>query len=230
LPDDRRRIIEAAREVDRAVQLVGRLLEGARTPVAGEVRVTSTDSFCQVLLPAVLAGIAAEAPDLRLTLISSNAYVDLGRTQADITVRPTVRLPDELVGERAAELGFAAYERQGGNDLWLGLTGQLERTIAARWLADNVAREAMGDGADSFLTLRELAALGRGRAILPCFLGDDDGRLTRIDGGIPEMSVGVWVACHADLADVPRLSRTRRLLAQGLAGRARELLGVQSGG
>lgn len=225
LPDDRRRIIEAAREVDRAVQQVGRLMAGARAPLSGDVRVTSTDSFCQILLPEVLDRIGPEAPDLRVTLISSNAYVDLGRTEADITVRPTVRLPDELVGERAADLGFAAYAAEGGADCWLQLTGQLERTLPARWMAAELSAAQAGDGADSFLTLRELAARGRGRAVLPCFLGDGDRRLVRQRGLMPDMAVGIWVASHADLAHIPRIARMRRLLTEGLSALSPGLAG-----
>lgn len=225
LPPDRQRILEAAREVDRAVQMVDRLLAGARAPLTGEVRVTSTDSFCQVLLPPVLARIAAGAPDLRLTLIGSNAHLDLGRIQADIAVRPTQRLPEDLVGERAATLAFAAYSRADGAAYWLMPAGQLERTLPARWLAENVAPEQTGDGADSFLTLREMAALGRGRAILPCFLGDADPRLVRLAGLVPPMSVDIWVASHADLAHVPRFARLRRLLTEALAAEAPRLAG-----
>jgi DNA-binding transcriptional LysR family regulator len=225
LPPDRQRILEAAREVDRAVQMVDRLLAGARAPLMGEVRVTSTDSFCQVLLPPVLARIAADAPDLKLTLISSNAHLDLGRVQADIAVRPTVRLPEDLVGERAATLAFAAYGRADGDERWLVPAGQLARTLPARWMAENVAPERAGDGADSFLTLREMAALGRGRAILPCFLGDAEPRLGRLAGLIPPMGVDVWVASHADLADVPRFARLRRLLTDALAEEAPRLAG-----
>lgn len=229
LPADRARIVDAVREVDRAVLLVHRLISGARAPLSGDVRITSTDSFCQILLPPLLAQISVEAPDLRAILVSSNAYVDLGRSQADVTVRPTQKLSDELTGSRAASLGFALYASAAANPLperWLSLTGQLERTVPARWMAEHVAAELQGDGADSFLTLRALAGLGRGMAILPCFLGDADGQLQRVEGRMPPMAVDIWVASHSDLAQVPRIALMRRLLSEAIAAEAPRLAGV----
>ncbi len=226
LAPDLARVIEAARDVDRAVQTVQRLLAGARAPLTGEVRITSTDSFCQCLLPPILARIATEAPALKVTLISSNGYVDLGRTEADVAVRPTARLPGNLIGERPALLGFGLYRARGaGAEVWLGLTGQLERTVPARWMADHVGADRIGDASDSFLTLRELAAAGRGMAILPHFLAAGDARLAPVTGLMPALAVDVWVASHADLADVPRIALMRRLLTRGLAAEAARLLG-----
>lgn len=228
LPADRARIIDAVREVDRAVQLVHRLITGARAPLSGEVRITSTDSFCQILLPPLLARISVEAPDLRAVLVSSNAYVDLGRSQADVTVRPTQKLSDELTGNRVASLGFALYASAAAERLparWLSLTGQLERTVPARWMAEHVEADLQGDGADSFLTLGALAGLGRGMAILPCFLGDADDRLQRIEGRMPPMAVDIWVASHSDLAQVPRIALMRRLLSEAIAAEAPRLAG-----
>ncbi len=230
LPPDRQRLLEATREVDRAVQVVARLLQGVRAPLSGEVRITSTDSFCQVLLPPVLAAIAVTAPELKVTLLSSNTHVDLGRTQADITVRPTLRLPEDLVGNRAAGLAFGLYHAASGPgadlaDRWLGLLGPLEHTLPGRWMAEHITPERIGDGADSFLTLREMAAEGRGLAILPRFLGEGDRRLVVRPGILPPMVVDIWVASHADLAQVPRIALMRRLLTEGLAARSADLAG-----
>jgi DNA-binding transcriptional LysR family regulator len=220
VPPDRMPIVDAAREVDRAVQSVSRLLAGARAPLTGDVRITSTDSLCQILLPPIIASISREAPEVRVQLLSSNAHMDLGRIQADITVRPTDKLPDDLVGSRAAELAFGLYHLSSESPdklAWLGLVGQLSRTVPSRWMADSLSDSDITDGADSFMTLRELALQGRGLAILPRFLGDSDPRLSRIIGMMPPLSVDIWVASHVDLAGVPRIALMRRLLTEAIA-------------
>ena len=234
LPPDRLRILEAAREVDRAVQTVARLMQGVRAPLTGDVRITSTDSFCQVLLPPILAQIALQAPDLTVTLLSSNTHVDMGKTVAEITVRPTTRLPDDLIGVHAANLGFSLFRAVTavGDDgtavattPWLRLAGAMERTVPGRWMAENLRADQIGDGADSFLSLREMAAAGRGLAILPSYLGHGDTRLRPVLGQLPPMEVGIWVASHADLAHVPRIAQMRRMLSDGLAALAPMLSG-----
>lgn len=226
VPAAQRRVIDAAREVEQAVQTVRRVLQGVRAPLSGEVRVTSTDSFCLHVLPEVLGHLRGVAPDLKVEILCSNAHLDLARTQAEIAVRPAAQLPDDLVGEVPARLGFAAFRARGsaGGD-WLGLSGTLVRSLPARWLAAHVDPARLAASADSFPALRELVAAGLGQSILPAFLGDEDPRLERDESGFEPMAVDIWVASHADLAGIPRIAEVRRTFCEVLAGMARRLSG-----
>ncbi len=226
VPGARKRIIEAAREVDRAVQAVGRMLQGSRAPLAGEVRVTSTDSFCQYVLPPIVARLRHVSPNLKIELLCSNSHLDLARTHADITVRPAVKLPDDLVGQSAAMLGFGLFRAPGfQGDAWLGISGSAARSRVGQWIAAEVDPAKIVAAADSFLVLRELAAEGQGMAILPDFLGTEDARLERVRGRMPDIAVDIWVASHPDLADVPRIAETRRALTRALSAVAGRLRG-----
>ncbi len=228
VPRDRLRLIEAAREAEAAHLAVDRLVAGARAPLAGAVRVTSTDTFCLAVLPQALMRLRAEAPELRIDLLCSNAHADLARIEAEIAVRPALELPEDLAGEAAAELGLAAYAPAADPDTaaWLGLSGPLARSKSvAEWMKANVAPTALTGAADSFVVLREMAAAGQGKALLPCVLGDGDPRLTRLEGTLPEFAVPIWVASHADLADAPRLSAVRARLAEALRADASRLRG-----
>lgn len=221
---DRIRMIEAAREVESAVFTVERLAKGAEASIFGDVRITSTDTFCHVVLPPLLMPVQSRARDLRLSLLCSNDHLDLSRLHADIAVRPAQRLPDGLVGAVVARLGFAAYAAPGAPDGWLGLTGAPARSKAGRWLSEQADGGAVAV-ADSFLVLREFAASGVGRAVLPCVLGDVDPRLSRLEGVMPPIEVDLWVASHADLADVPRIAAVREVLSEALSGQAAALRG-----
>ncbi len=226
ISEDRIRVIDAAREVENAVQAVGRIIQGAQAPLRGVVRVTSTDTFCCQILPAMLARWQGQEGELRIDMLSTNAHLDLSRLHADIAVRPTARLADDLSGEVAARLAFDVYALKGsGSERWLGLSGALARSVVAGWLADNAGAEAISGSADSFVTLRELAAAGIGQAILPCILGDADPRLERRPGILPATEVDIWVASHFDLVDVPRIRAVRRLLVEGLSSIADRLAG-----
>lgn len=221
------RVIEAAREVDRAVQAVGRALRGTQAPLAGEVRVTSTDSLCHCVLAPIVARLRTVSPELRVELMCSNRHLDLGRTDADIAVRPAVDLPDDLVGEVAAVLGFGLYRAR---DLetgdWIGLSGPLSRSRVGRWIDATVGSERVVVRADSFVVAREFAAAGMGLAAMPDFLGAEDARLEPVEGILPDLPVDIWVASHADLAHVPRIAAARRQLTEALAGQAERLRGA----
>ena len=218
VPADRLRTVEGLREVQRAVLAVNRLMQGHHAPLSGAVRLTSTDSICQLILPPIIAAIRREAPELRFDLYATNAHLELARLQADITVRPAVALPDDLFGVVAADIGFAAYVARGAGGVsgWLGIGGPSARSLPAQWMDANIAKAEITGAADSFLILREMAAGGQGHTILPCYLGDRDPRLVRLAGLIPPMRVSLWVASHIDLADTPRVRAVRGMLAAGL--------------
>lgn len=221
---DRARVIEAAREVANAMVSVERLMDGARAPVRGVVRISSTDSLCQVLLPSFMARMQTVTPDLRLDYFSSNAHLDFSRLQADIAVRPAERLPDELSGETNAQLVFRAYSAPSRPGGWVGMAGPLVRSAPAAWMAANVAPEAIAGGADSFVVLRELCRAGVGVAILPVYLGEGVPGLVARPELMADIRVPVWVASYTELRDVPRIRIVREHLLAHLAEQA-DLLG-----
>ncbi|EAR51013.1 transcriptional regulator, LysR family protein [Oceanicola granulosus HTCC2516] len=213
LPPERFGLIEAARGVAAAVEGVERLANGVSGP-GQPVRITSTDSLCVAVLPPICAALAAAGVPVELR--SSNRHLDLGRLHADIAVRPAERLPAELAGVEAGALGFALYAAGPEVEGWLGAQGALARSRAAAWLADNGAESDLRGGADSFLALRELAALGLGRTLLPCCLGAPDPRLVRVGTGGDAFAVPLWVATHPDLGDAARIRTARDRLADAL--------------
>ncbi len=222
-------VLAAMRAMEEAALGVARALDAARAPLAGTVRVTSTDTLCLALLAPIVARLMTEAEGLTIELNAQNQPADLARLDADIAVRPAVTLPPELVGDRAGSLGFSVYAAPGGEAGWLGFGGTLHRSAPASWLNANVSEAEIAGRADSFPVLREMAVAGQGRAILPQVLGDPDGRLVRLDDILPPMQVDIWVASHADLADVPRIRAVRELLLRSLASLP-EIAPAQSGG
>ena len=225
VPPDKLRIVEAAREAALAIDTVTRMIRGNGARLSGIVRITSTDTFCLTILPPILAQMQSESDGLRVELLCNNAHLDLARLNADISVRPAPKLPDDLRGEVAAVLGFAAYAAvAGGPKTWLGLRGTLTRSPAAQWMEHNLAPDVIAGGSDSFVVLREMVVGLMGRAILPCCLADHDDRLIRLQD-VPLLSVPIWVASHADLADAPRLRTLRLQLAEALRQRALMLAG-----
>ena len=167
-----------------------------------------------------------DVAELRIEVLSSNTHLDLSRIDAEVTVRPAARMPEDLVGEPAAKLGFGVYGMTGAATTdWLGLAGTLATSAPGQWMAANVDPESIVASADSFLVLAALAAQGHGLAILPVFVGASDPRLAPVRGVMPPMSVDIWVASHNELARVPRIARVRALLTRELAGIAHELSG-----
>lgn len=229
LPSENEPLIEAIREVEHAVRSVERLILGGKAPLSGKVRITSTDTLCHSILPMIVSEMKADAAQLSLELLSTNAHLDMTRLDAEITVRPAMALPDHLVGQQAGDLLFGVYEsalsEQVGDPDWLGLSGPVRRTKAAQWMGENVAEARITGSADSFLTLREMVAAGAGLAFLPRMLALGDTRLRERRDLAPQFSVPIWVASHVDLQNVPRIAQVSRLLVEKLKAKSDLLSG-----
>jgi len=223
---DRVHVIRAAQDAEAAMREVSRLASGGRQAFSGTIRITSTDTLCAMILSKFATEVSASDRNLRVTLLSSNAHLDLIREQAHFVVRPSVALSDGLVGEAVANLGFAAYAAHETTTAWFTLTGPLARSVAAKWMGDNVSPEHLTTACDSFLTLREMASQGGGIAVLPCFIGDSDDRLTRLKTAMPHLSVPLWVARHVDAINTHQMQAVRQGLSKFLADQKRILHGA----
>ncbi|RZW08242.1 MAG: LysR family transcriptional regulator [Rhodobacteraceae bacterium] len=215
---ERRALVEALREAQTAVGQVERLIDAERPGVANAIRITSTDAFCHFVLPGIIAHVSRELTN-PISLLSGNAHLDFARLQADITVRPAVALPEELAGEKVGAFRFGIYADDPAQTGWLGLEGAIARSVAGKWQQKHFSAADIAIASDSFVALADLAAAGRGRTLLPAFVGDATPGLVLIDTPDDIPAVPVWVASHVDLLKSGRLKRTRTLLCNALAER-----------
>lgn len=220
---DKQDVINAARAAAEAVELAGHRASGSAIGAGGKLRITSTDTLGQSLLPEVLAEIGARQKNLTFEILCSNAHVDLARLNIDITVRPAPKLPEGLEGQAVANLGFAAYASSRTPRGWLGLAGPLARSVAADWMAQHVKPDEITGASDSFLILSRLAALGKARAILPCLIGDMIPGLVRLQRDMPPLTVPLWVASPKEAVAQPRVKSALADIGQAIAARADQL-------
>lgn len=216
LRPDRADVIEAARVAAIALGRVGHLLRTGGVGQGDLLRLTSTDTFCTTVLAHGIGRISQVMAPHRVCLLSSNAHLDMGRLQADLSVRPAPVCPPDMAGEAAITLRFGTYARDPDEQRWLGVAGPLTRAAPARWIAENVPSEDIKAYADSFVALREMAETGQGIALLPELLARGRAGLRLVDRGMPEMSVPVWVLCHRDLAGSPRMRRFMTVVTEVL--------------
>ena len=226
VPPNRMKVVTALREVQDSILAVERALKGATEPLRGELNVTSTDTFCQKLLPEIIAGFCHQAPDLRVNLVCTNAHVDFDRLSADLTVRPAGQLADGLFGDIACNLGFGVFKRKGQKtQRWHELQGALAGSLPAKWMRETLSADHIIQGADSFLVLQEMAVFGAGMSILPHFIGREDPRLIEVHDIMPDTNVDIWVASHSDLRNSPRIRAGQAMLLAGLKQHAARLGG-----
>jgi DNA-binding transcriptional LysR family regulator len=160
------------------------------------------------------------ANDPLVEVSTSNAFANLTRRDADVALRPAADPPENLVGRRLSRIGFAIYgsrpfverldaELKEGVELagldWIWPDVTLASTAVGRWMHDQVPTTHPVLRADSLVAMREASASGLGLAVLPCYLGDTDGRLRRFGSPLPDLSTELWLLTHADLRRTARV-------------------------
>jgi DNA-binding transcriptional LysR family regulator len=207
-------VIDAAQRVDEEMAGLERKLAGADLRPSGVLRVTITDSAVDLITP-MFAAFQAAHPQIVLEVAISNQFFTLSRRDADVAIRPSVDVPEDLIARRIAGVASALYaapsyvERRKRWALaehdWLASDDSLSHLGSARWLRRQVPLERVVYRASSLVPLQVAARAGMGVAALPCYLGDRDPALVRVKGPIADMAATLWVLLHPDLRRVARI-------------------------
>jgi DNA-binding transcriptional LysR family regulator len=231
-------MIAAAARVDEEIIGLERKLAGADLRPSGSVRVTITDTGVDLLTP-IFAAFRAAHPQIALEVVVANSFFTLSRRDADVAIRPSVDVPEELIAHRTATIATALYatpryvvshsRRALAENEWIGPDDSLSHLGSARWMRKHVPPERIVYRANSLIALQAAARAGLGVAPLPCFLGDRDRELVRVKAPIADMATTLWVLIHPDLRRtarirafvdfiIPELNRLRPLL-EGRVGK-----------
>jgi DNA-binding transcriptional LysR family regulator len=204
----------------------------------GDLSVTAPGSVGLHFMPAILTRFQARHPGVVVELVITNQQLDLGRRDADIAIRVSNDPPETLVGRRICTVRWAVYRRRdailpegsAANDpgAFIGYAGPLGRASTRRWIEANVDPERIVARANSAYCMLELARLGFGAALLPCFLGDASPDLARSGFILPELDAGLWMLTHADLRRAARVRAFMDFAAAELAKHRRAIEGDES--
>ncbi|MFZ5843838.1 MAG: LysR family transcriptional regulator [Pseudomonadota bacterium] len=181
----------------------------------GMVRISTTDSVAQALLPPILARCRQQYPQITLSVEVENRAVNLSKRDADIAIRPTQQPPEHLIGKCLAPLNFSVYggtryiKEAGARTLaqheWIALDESFSGHRTLRWLENIKPLADVGYRTNSFGNIRQTCINSLGLALLPAILGDNTPGLVRIGERVPECAVNLWLLTHPDLRETTRI-------------------------
>ena len=203
-------VFERAMEIEAAAHGIARLAKAAHAPLAGRVTLSAPPALATHLLAEHLPRFRKEYPDIRLSLSAQGQQISLSRREADVAVR-LVR-PDETgsVARRLGTMAFGLYAHRSYVHLeeperweFIGWDETYAPSPAQSWLLDIAgSRSVVCELTHSSEHLVAVRA-GVGFAGLPCFLGERDSDLVRIDQDIPQFARDIWLVAHRDLRNTP---------------------------
>ena len=170
--------------------------------------------------------VAGTEPRLALKIVSGSRSVDLLRREADLGIRNRRPTTLGLAGRRLGPVAFAVYgaprflasnpascdERRFADVDWIVFGPPDTEIPSTSWLEHHLRRQSLLLSSDARAVL-DAAAAGAGLCILPCFIGDADGRLGRASAAIPDLMHEHWLVSH----DEDRHNRTIRIAANRVA-------------
>jgi DNA-binding transcriptional LysR family regulator len=223
-------LAHAGAQVEETASEALRKVAGRDLRPSGVVRITTTDTLAQTLVPAMLGPLRTQCPEISIHLHATNELQNLSKRDADIAIRPSSQPPGHLLGRRVGVVGYAVYGERGALTAWRGVSGawpawrdapwiavdeSLSQHRSLAWLARQVDLADVATRCNSFMSVAHACAAGLGLAVLPCFVGDTMSALQRVGSRLEELDTDAWLLTHADLRDTARIRVVLDVLQQG---------------
>jgi len=215
-------IVAYAERVEAAVQAFELRVAASDTELAGTIRVTCPEVLGLKLMGStIIEKFNACYPGLRVEMIVSDKYFDLGKGEADVAFRACAPFPTDsaLFGRKIVPAPWAVYASKAYVARHGGINGRQEINRhavvhfessmrdhpAAHWLqsvAPTANVIARGSSLPAALTA---VKSGVGVGVLPVNLGDNENDLVRLFGPIPNLPSDIYLLIHEDMKEAPRV-------------------------
>jgi DNA-binding transcriptional LysR family regulator len=216
-----RTVIAHAERMSFEANAVTRHVGGVDEALSGTVKISLLGTVLSHILAPHLNSFSIRYPQITLEFIAEISLADLNRQKADIVVRFQDNPREDLYGRRVAEMRSALYCGLQFDETLYG-TGQAipvigwgrgPRVLAefrdlglekpdVRWCAADVATQVA------------IAKAGAGVANLPCYVGDSEPMLRRLNPERTRHINDVWVLTHDSLKSSERVRVVFDFLAQ----------------
>ncbi len=217
--------------MEERAQAIDRQMFGQDSQLKGRLKVTVPYDFANHVLMPHLDGFRKSWPHIDLELLTTTGLMDLAAREADVAVRLTEKPPDYLIGRKVLPLRHGIY---GAPTLLRKLDDRPPIIVYRResglpeWAEQHFAGAPVVLRTDNASTILAAVRNGLGIARMPCFMGDFDSSIRRLDLDMPLSPWGVWILSHVDLRSTARVRVARDYLADIIEAERAFILGERS--
>lgn len=224
-------LFKHALAMEASAEAASREVFGQDAELAGPLTVTTSHDVAERLIMPALPAFTAAYPKIALKLFTATGLVDLAAREADIAVRLTAKPPDYLIGREAVRLGHGVY----GTERTLAAPGDDPDVILFHsdtdrppWVGEHFPKARCVLRADDVTTMAAATVRHVGLSRMPCYIGDTEPGLVRLDVPLTPSDWGIWILSHVDLRASARVRVCREFLLATLRKRAPLIRGETS--
>lgn len=217
-------VVEQARRMESAAFDIARQVKSQQVSLNGRVTLSASPVLATHFIAPRLLDFRQKYPEIQLSISAQAHHISLSRGEADIAMRHVRPSEPSNVARRVGTMLFDLYASRTYSYLatpehWAFIA--YEREFAdmpqQQWLleiADNrpIACE-LSDISGHLIAARS----GVGVAGLPCFLGDVEPELVKLEHGKSSFSRDIWLVIHRDMKRSPIVRTVMNYFAESFA-------------
>jgi len=206
-------LIGPAEAMEAQTNSIARKLSGLDLKPSGTIRLSLPPALSHGLLSDMLCGFSKSYPEISIRTIATNRVSDLRRLEADVSLRVTRKVEEDVYGRKLVSFVQAVY----ASPAYLEQHTQLLVTggSGGHWIAWSDNQDWVAASPFPKATVRhvlpeismqiEAAAQDLGLIKVPAFAGDADPRLVRVPHVPLQSGHDIWILYHGDLRRVARV-------------------------
>jgi len=206
---------EHARRMEEITQAIDRDVFGQDAELKGPLKITVAHDVAERLVIPRLREFRDTYPCIDLDILTTTGLVDLAAREADIALRLTAKPPDYLIGREVVPMRHGVY----GSPSYLEDANRSARVILFRgdpeqpqWVQQHFPDAEIAMRVDDVGAMAHAVANGMGLARMPCYVGDTEPRIRRLDLKLTPSTWGIWILSHVDLRSTARVRVAREFL------------------
>jgi len=205
--------------IEDKIRTIDRQTANQDAALAGSLKLTSSFELANRLIIPKMKVFCHRFPDIDMQLLVTKNLIDLAAMEADLAIRITPNPPDYLVGFEIMTLHYGIY----ASPDYLYSSAKKTKVILFQsetkrpdWVKKYTDNSDISLRVDDAGSMAVAAANGFGLARLPCFIGDTQSGLVRLDIEIPASDWGIWILNHVELRTTARVRTCKEYLVSVL--------------
>lgn len=222
---------EHARRMEEITQAIDRDVFGRDAELRGPLKLTVAHDVAERLVIPRLREFRDTYPCIDLDILTTTGLVDLAAREADIALRLTAKPPDYLIGREVLPMCHGVY----GSPDYVGKLNEKVEVVLFRgdpeqpeWVQQHFPGAEIAMRVDDVGTMALAVANHMGLARMPCYIGDKEHAIRRLDLELTPSTWGIWILSHVDLRSTARVRVAREFLVNIIEEQRALILGEQS--